>query len=289
MGFITIDGYPIDLAESEEHSLKSNITTHPVEDGSDVSDNIRREPRELTLNGCIVSDTPIGDIALDDSRILIDGNPPPGLDAYRKLESIWLAGEPVTIVTGLKKYDSMGLEELTIPREAKNAGGLVFTAHFKEIRIVQNKRVTMALPNTGGEQNLGLSLDHLVEGNNVLWRKGNPPGLSPATVPPGKIVGQEIVVIRQDAAGKHTKFVHQTTGKELTLDEYANFQKDMNRDMSLMTDRGLYRAMTQSANQDEAIKRANDMAQYKLDHPGAQPDPSQFGLKKGPDGHWTAS
>jgi hypothetical protein len=279
VGLITIDGYPLDLVEVEEHSLESEITDHPVEDGSDISDNIRIKPRELTLTNAVVSDTPIGAIATDPTRILVDDLPPPSMDAYRKLEQIWLNREPVTIVTNLKKYDSMGLLQLTIPREAKNAGGLIFTAHFKEIRLAKNKRVRMAVPNAGGEANRGLSIDNIADKNHIFWQKGAPPGTSPATVPPGKIVGEEIVTVRQKPG--HTKLLH-PNGKELTDPEFQAFKKDLDREIALTTRRGLARGEQDFRAQGTVVDRFVARDNYITAHPGAYPDPSQFGLQRDP-------
>lgn len=284
---VTIDGYPLDLVETEEHSLTSEITDHPVEDGSDISDNIRLKPRELTLTNAVVSNTPIGAIATDDTRKLGASLPPPAMAAYQRLEALWLARKTFTVVTGLKKYEKMGIVTLTIPQEAKNAGGLIFTVHLKEIRVATNKRVTMAVPNAGGEQNLGLSLDHLVEGQKVLWRKGKPPGTSPATTPAGVITGQEVVTVRQSSPGKHAKFLHES-GTPLTSPELDAFTKDLNRDTSLLTDRGLARAQQSLDNIGNVLERDDKMATYETLHPGEHPDPSQFGLSRDPSGHWTA-
>jgi hypothetical protein len=46
-----------DAIISETHSNKSELTEHPVELGSDVTDNIRHDPESFTLEG-IVSNTP---------------------------------------------------------------------------------------------------------------------------------------------------------------------------------------------------------------------------------------
>ena len=286
---VTIDGYPLDLVESEEHSLEAEITDYPVEDGSDISDNIRLKPRTLTLNGAIVSDTPIGAIASDPTRKLGAGNPPPSQDAYRRLEALYESRKPVEVVTGLKRYTNMVLETLTIPREAKDAGALVFSAHFKQIRTVVNKRVTMNLPNTGGEQNLGLSLDRIINGKEVLWRHGKPPGASPSTVPPGVITLSETVLI-QDGGSKPSKYVHKSTGKTLTSPELDAFAKDLERDVAINTNRGLAQdqnklntiqnKINQGLTPDE---RAASMADYSRKHPGEKVDPEGFGLK--PDGN----
>lgn len=147
---VSIDSYPLDLTEQEQHNLKSTVTKHPVEEGEDVADHVRRDPREVTLTGCIVSDTPIGAIAQDPTRTGLDAGTKPSNDAYKRLEDIWEAGEPVTVVTSLRQYKNMILDDLSVPKEAKNAGGLVFTAHFTHVRIVQNKRVTVAIPNARG-------------------------------------------------------------------------------------------------------------------------------------------
>lgn len=152
---ITIDGYPLDLVESESHSLTAEVTEHPVESGSDVSDNVRNKPRELTLTNAIVSDTPIGVVAKDPSRSPTSGQPLPSKDAFARLEKIYEAREPVTIVTNLKKYDNMVMDQLTIPVDRKSAKALNFIAHFKQIRIVLNRRVTVAVPNLVGRANLG--------------------------------------------------------------------------------------------------------------------------------------
>lgn len=284
---ITIDGYPLDLVETEEHVMSSEVTEHPVEDGADISDNIRNKPRELTFTNAVVSNTPIGAIAEDDSRIMGDTLPPPSQDAYRRLEKIWESREVVTVVSSLKKYENMALDQLTVTQEAKNAGGLIFTAHFIQVTIRQNKRVTMAIPNAGGETNLGLSLDRLVNGKKILWRKGRPPGTSPSTVPVGVIYATEVVTFQLDKAGNPAKLKH-ANGKELTTEELEAFTKDVNRDTAIMTNRGLYRAEQAIDAEGTVIDRALNMSDYKDAHPGEKVSPSAFGLEQDPRGRWRA-
>lgn len=275
--------------------MTSEVTEHPVEDGSDISDNIRNKPRELTLTNAVVSNTPIGPIANDDTRIMGDTLPPPSDDAYRRLEKIWENRDVVTVVTALKKYENMALDTLTVPQEAKNAGGLIFTAHFVQVVIRKNKRVTMAIPNGGGEQNLGLSLDKLINGKKILWRKGKPPGTSPSTVPAGVIYATEVLTFEggESVLGgrfeltKPAKLKH-ANGKELTTSELEAFTKDMNRDTSLMTNRGLYRAEQAIDATGTVIDRANKMSDYSLAHPGEKVSPSAFGLEKDSQGVWHA-
>lgn len=152
---MAVDGYPIDIWEKEGHSWESDITDHPIEEGSDFSDNIRNKPGpSLDLQG-VVSDTPIGEVASDPTRAGGDGAPLPSSDAFTKIMKIREAREPVTIVTSLGRWESMALQKLDVPRDAKTLKGLVFTATFRKVEIKKNKRVTVAIPNGGAGSGLG--------------------------------------------------------------------------------------------------------------------------------------
>lgn len=153
---IRINGYPIDLALTEDHSFESAVTEYPVESGADISDNIRNKPLEITLEG-IVSDTPIGAIALDATRRVESGQASPSLDAYTRLLAIREAREPVTVETSLGKFEHMALTHLGVPRDRATGKALKFTVTFRQVRIVQNTRVTVrvAVPNAGGKVNGG--------------------------------------------------------------------------------------------------------------------------------------
>src|ERR1051325_4015191 len=157
MGLIRINGYPMDLCMREVHKFPGEATDYPVESGADISDHIREMPDEITLTDCIVSDTPIGEVATDPSR-----QPDPGPDgavllpsaaAYAKLRDIKALRKPVTVETSLGAFASMAFLDLEITVEPKrNPGGrlgpdgkplpgaLWFTASFKKITTVTNQR-----------------------------------------------------------------------------------------------------------------------------------------------------
>lgn len=153
---IKINDYPIDLAVTEQHRLESEITDDPVETGSDTSDNIHNRPREIELEGW-VSDTPIGEVALDQTRVATQGVVPHSRTAYLRLLDIRAAREPVTIETDLEKLESMGLLSLSIPIDSKTGKGLHFTVTFKQVNISTNNRTTTrtAVPNCRGKVNGG--------------------------------------------------------------------------------------------------------------------------------------
>lgn len=147
---ITIGNITIDAALREEHTLNSEVTSFPVEDGGDITDHVRRLPRTVVIEG-IVSDTPLGRAAAvrevpvsSPDEVLIEPTVP-SMDTFAALELIYAAREPVTVSTSLKLYESMVMESLVIPRDADTGEALRFTATFKEVIIVENRRSRVAV------------------------------------------------------------------------------------------------------------------------------------------------
>lgn len=137
---VFIDGHEIDVFTNETHNFDSLITSDPVEEGSDITDNIKEQPISVVLTG-IVSDTPFGQ--LDLRRPLGELHSAAALD---KLLEIREAREPVTIETSLRKYENMALERLSVPMNINVGDSFQFTATFKQIRIITTQRTTVNVP-----------------------------------------------------------------------------------------------------------------------------------------------
>lgn len=153
---IWIDGYPIDLAISEGFEAETELTQYPIEKGGRNTDHMRNLPFELTFEG-VVSDTPIGAVAVEPSRTALTGDVTPSKDAYTRLIAIRDALEPVEIICSLGKFESMGLTHLSIPRTKETGKALIFTVTFQRMDFVTNNRTTVkvSIPNGGGRANLG--------------------------------------------------------------------------------------------------------------------------------------
>lgn len=147
-GLVSIDGYLIDAALSEQHQLDADITEHPVETGSDIADHRRVKPRVVTISG-IVSDSPLGRMAAI-RRHLEDGVLP-SEEAAAKLEALFASPEPVTLVTQYKVYDDMLIQSLHVPRDQHTGFALRFDASFKQVIFKSNERtlVPVATPTAG--------------------------------------------------------------------------------------------------------------------------------------------
>jgi hypothetical protein len=52
---LTIGTIWIDVSLSEKHSLTAEVTEHPVEDGSAISDNVRPQPRTVQIEGLVTN------------------------------------------------------------------------------------------------------------------------------------------------------------------------------------------------------------------------------------------
>lgn len=148
---VRIGDYIIDATVTEAHAFNSDVTEYPVEQGGDITDNIRPKPITVMVEG-LVSDTPIGRIA--DLRNFEGSNSEdfyPSRDALASLLAIRDAREPVTIVTSLQSFDNMVMTQLSVPRDAATGDALRFSATFQQVIFVTNNRTTVrtATPSNG--------------------------------------------------------------------------------------------------------------------------------------------
>lgn len=268
---IRIDGYPIDCALEERINYEAEVTMNPVEKGADTTDHVTARLPTLEFDG-VVSDTPIGAIANDETRT--SATEDQSKVAYKKFLDVFLARQTVVVECSFGKFESMILQTLSPVKNAQVKKAFKFTATFQQIKIVENARTTVktSIRNGSKTEKNGLSLDNLIDGKKVLWRKGKPPGSSPATDPAGVITGQEIVTIK----GKH--FYHEDRKTQLNAAELDAFTADLNRDSALASRRKLAVIDERLEKTEKRIKAAQDLLDYKEKHPGEKVDPALFGL-----------
>ena len=135
-----VETVDVDSIITESFDDSSAITDHPVEQGSDVSDNQRPEPEKLHLD-LIVSNTPFGVI---DSTVRAEAVHAT-LKAWRK------AGALLSLTTTMGLRALMAIESIRLIRDSKTGGhvlagtgsvgtgGVRIQLALKEIRLVQNK------------------------------------------------------------------------------------------------------------------------------------------------------
>ena len=202
-----LPSYLMDLALSEEFSFPGEATKFPVERGVDFTDHIRELPDEITLE-CIVSDTPIGEVATDSTRQPVTGpdgvtsTALPSAEALQRMRELKALGQPIRVETTLGVFTSMAFLELnttldkdkspgrTIPGvtepgaespAAVRPGALFFTAKFRKLVLVTNKRtkvrVRTQLAGAGGQKKVeSITVTRLDVGHTFQWKHGVPPG-----------------------------------------------------------------------------------------------------------------
>lgn len=268
---LLIDSWPYDLLVSGEMRLESEITDNPVESGGTTSDHINLMPIEFDAE-CIVSDTPIGEIAAHESRRVDDVTeavfgsdlvPLPSEEAYERLTAIRAEKRLVTIEIPIRKRNgkpgkrllrNMGITSLSLPMNSDTNGGLFFSVTFREMRFTTNTRVTVrvatpqAKPQSPHKATVGVALR---TDQRVLWQMGIPPGgvLVPYISPehpgsPWAVVeiqwsdgkggpGATSRIFFGGDASTNAPARAQQAGLELNPKEIAAFNADLGRDQAL--------------------------------------------------------
>ncbi len=133
----------IDATISEGHRREAEVTSHPVEVGSEVTDNIRPKPRSLTLSG-IISTAPttwpgratiLSPDDLGAGQLSASSGPDVGraLAAYRLLEDAFTGGYLLTVQTGLDRYQNLAIKSVEFPKEPGTGRDLNFKLDLEEV------------------------------------------------------------------------------------------------------------------------------------------------------------
>lgn len=128
-----IGALTLDASLREEHSVAVEVTKHPVEQGSDISDHKRKGPDKVRITG-IISNTPLRLFNFGPSELK------PAENAWEVLNEMAASKELVTIITTLKTYEDMAMTDLRAPRDFKLGNVLEFTASFERLHLVRSSR-----------------------------------------------------------------------------------------------------------------------------------------------------
>lgn len=172
----TIGVLEIDATPSKTHEMTSQITKNPIEDGSDITDNVRIENNILNME-CIISESPlsllgsafntftgavtssVGELSSGFAAQLSTaaGSSIAGIiasrnnedrlfpeKAFQYLEELRERRIPFTVVTRLKRYENMLIARLTVPEEVDLGRSLKFQATFEQVQIARTR--TLQLP-----------------------------------------------------------------------------------------------------------------------------------------------
>ncbi len=118
-----------DVATSQVHTFGFDTTSNPVENGSIITDHVRRLPETLEIDGLIV-DTPLG-------------FPPTPIQLSRatknftKLLGFAKQRQPVLVATSLQIYESMLITRIVASRGVDSGSSIPVSISFREIKVAQ--------------------------------------------------------------------------------------------------------------------------------------------------------
>ena len=127
-GFITFD-----ILVNESHNFSSNITSHPIENGSEVSDHIRNQLEQGSFTG-LISNFSVK------SRFLFSNR---AQDAFDLFVELWKQKVLFTITTVMRVYKSMGITNISINRDFSTGDAVVFNVGFRKVEQVSLKTVVL--------------------------------------------------------------------------------------------------------------------------------------------------
>jgi hypothetical protein len=138
-----------DASVSEVHTDEVEITDHPVEDGSDISDHIRKLPITLEMNG-VVTNNPLVFLASIRAKSPVTTDTSNTNDrvgaAYAKLREMQESGELLDVVTSLRDYSNMAIKSLSVTRDASTGNILDSSLTLREITIARALTVDVPIP-----------------------------------------------------------------------------------------------------------------------------------------------
>jgi hypothetical protein len=182
---VMLDSLEVDATLTDSVTGSNELTQHPIETGSTVSDHVIVKPRQYRMEG-IVSNAPAsGAERVDAVRADwagLDGDSPTGKTnkvdgAYSLLEEMLQLRDVVTVATPLRVYTDMVMVSLQITRDRNTGDALHFTAEFQQ--VIKAKSATVApaaIPRAESTKQTGRlpsgAASKPVESNTTLLRLG---------------------------------------------------------------------------------------------------------------------
>jgi hypothetical protein len=134
-----IGTFIVDAFIAEHYKFSNSVTDIPVEEGSNVADNIIEDQDVISVEAFI------GNTAFE--VMTIDGNTVSNLQApdrmarirqsYQELKKLTKTKQTLDVVLGLETFTKMVITAFNIDRDVETGANLPFTMEFKKIKVVK--------------------------------------------------------------------------------------------------------------------------------------------------------
>jgi hypothetical protein len=139
-----------DSASSVRPVFESEIAEHPIEKGSDASDNARDKPEVLTVEG-VFTDYPL---SINGGGIGAPHEKGRAADILKELLYLKNKGVRFKVSTKLRQYSDMMIQSIA-PNSDKLKGAMRLTVVFRRVQIVASETVNVTVAaNRGGQKHV---------------------------------------------------------------------------------------------------------------------------------------
>lgn len=148
------DFISFDLLINESHNMPLEVTTHKIESGSDITENIKIPLRTGSITGFVTNMSAKREVFAS-NPFSLDSNK--AQDTFDLLKQFRESRTPVTIVTNLDVYEDVLLTNASATRGPEEGEGQTFTISFTESKFV--KLQTVAIDTTVSTKGTGTNQD----------------------------------------------------------------------------------------------------------------------------------
>lgn len=146
---LAADAIELDTTLTESYAGGATVTDHPVEEGSDITDHVRRNPETVDITGW-VSNYPIVFLRSISTPGAAVGAQPvlPGTNRFRRAEAAFEflrgikdAGLTVDVITTLRTYENFAITSLTVSRDKDSRNILDLGLSLREVQVAITEQV----------------------------------------------------------------------------------------------------------------------------------------------------
>lgn len=151
----SLEAIVMDATLTETHSFTADVTEFPVEKGSAVTDNVRKKPDGLRIDG-FVSDFPLqSNIVQQLAAGAFTQKPTAELrrsqQVLDKLIQLQGKGVTITVTTGIRTYRNMVINSVIVNRDKSTAQGIRMDINMREIQVVETQTVEIKAAERKGQ------------------------------------------------------------------------------------------------------------------------------------------
>ncbi len=136
---ITTELITFDATPNETHQRTATPTRNPVEQGADLTDHVRLQPKVYSAE-IWYSDAPVSFLSIATTGVGaitdFDNRSSRSVTGFKTLEKLWSDRIPFDIVTRMYSYRNMVITSLSVPRNAETGNVMRARISLQEIQIV---------------------------------------------------------------------------------------------------------------------------------------------------------